>query len=286
MPILPYQARVFEELREHYLDFRDGPWRELALRPRWATLTVGPTGTGKTHLARALAEEFSVPLLVVSGANWVLMGCSDRAGEPTLRLVAQALLTDPKTILFIDEVDKLADNCPWTTYLRTEMFLLLDRRFPDGLKMDGNDNDGSDVFFRGQATKILANQTYILGAGAFQSLWEQRNTLSGFGRDNGSDPITVPSSAVLAQNLPRELVNRFGAIQALPRPSYEDYRQMIQTVAGTLPEELKETYLAIGLAGCREALENAWGARYVERVLVQVLRLKRQAQSPAEIGAA
>jgi hypothetical protein len=57
---------------------------------------------------------------------------------------------------------------------------------------------------------------------------------------------------------------------------------MILMVAGTLPEKLRQTYLEIGLAGCREAWENSWGARYVERVLALALRRKRQAQPSIE----
>lgn len=72
-------------------------------------LLAGPPGTGKTMLARVLANEAGVPLIATSAATWL--------AESYLGQVLQAIRADFETarrhipsILFIDEIDGLSDR--------------------------------------------------------------------------------------------------------------------------------------------------------------------------------
>ncbi len=75
-------------------------------------LLIGPTGSGKTHLARNLAEILSVPFTVVDATEYTEAGYY---GKDVEVMVAELLFkTDhsieetQRGIIFIDEIDKIA----------------------------------------------------------------------------------------------------------------------------------------------------------------------------------
>lgn len=73
--------------------------------PKGALLT-GPPGTGKTLLAKAVAGEAGVPMLTISGSDFVQMYVG--VGASRVRdLFKQAKELSP-SIIFIDEIDAVA----------------------------------------------------------------------------------------------------------------------------------------------------------------------------------
>jgi cell division protease FtsH len=95
-----------EELRE-VVDFLKNPGKYQALGGRIprGVLLVGPPGTGKTMLARAVAGEAGVPFFSLSGSDFVEMFVG--VGAARVRdMFAQATARSP-AIIFIDELDAL-----------------------------------------------------------------------------------------------------------------------------------------------------------------------------------
>ena len=93
-----------EELEE-IVDFLKNPKKyiELGARIPKGILMVGPPGTGKTYLSKAVAGEAKVPFYSISGSDFVEMFVG--VGASRVRdLFEQAKKTVP-CIIFIDEID-------------------------------------------------------------------------------------------------------------------------------------------------------------------------------------
>lgn len=93
-----------EELKE-IVDFLKNPrkFMELGARIPKGVLLVGPPGTGKTYLSKAVAGEAGVPFFSISGSDFVEMFVG--VGASRVRdLFDQAKKNSP-CIVFIDEID-------------------------------------------------------------------------------------------------------------------------------------------------------------------------------------
>ncbi len=93
-----------EELSE-IVDFLENPRKfiELGARIPKGVLLVGPPGTGKTYLSKAVAGEAGVPFYIISGSDFVEMFVG--VGASRVRdLFTEAKKNSP-CIIFIDEID-------------------------------------------------------------------------------------------------------------------------------------------------------------------------------------
>ena len=93
-----------EDLQE-VVDFLKNPKKyiELGARIPKGILMVGPPGTGKTYLSRAVAGEAGVPFFSISGSDFVDM-CVGVGASRVRDLFEQAKKNAP-AIIFIDEID-------------------------------------------------------------------------------------------------------------------------------------------------------------------------------------
>jgi AFG3 family protein len=99
------QAKV--EVME-FVDFLKNPkkYKDLgATIPRGALL-VGPPGTGKTMLAKAVAGEAGVPFMSISGSDFVEMFVG--VGASRVRDLFKKAKEKSPSIIFIDEIDAVA----------------------------------------------------------------------------------------------------------------------------------------------------------------------------------
>jgi len=93
-----------EELRE-VIEFLKAPqkFQKLGGRIPKGVLLVGPTGTGKTLLAKAVAGEAAVPFLSISGSDFVEMFVG--VGAARVRDLFEQGKRNAPCIVFIDEID-------------------------------------------------------------------------------------------------------------------------------------------------------------------------------------
>jgi Cdc6-like AAA superfamily ATPase len=62
MEPLAHQQAALDEIVRRGRAYFAGGWLELPVVPRWPTLMTGPTGTGKTAVAKMAAETLSTEL--------------------------------------------------------------------------------------------------------------------------------------------------------------------------------------------------------------------------------
>jgi transitional endoplasmic reticulum ATPase len=102
---LQEQKRLLDAVIEHS-QMHDEVYDQVGLMPPRGILLAGPTGTGKTAMARALSGEKQVPLIAIDGpqlySKW--LGESERA----LREVFKKARRAAPCILFFDTMDALA----------------------------------------------------------------------------------------------------------------------------------------------------------------------------------
>ena len=93
-----------EELQE-IVDFLKNPrkYMELGARIPTGVLLVGPPGTGKTYLSRAVAGEAGVPFFSISGSDFVEMFVG--VGASRVRDLFEQAKKNSPCIVFIDEID-------------------------------------------------------------------------------------------------------------------------------------------------------------------------------------
>ena len=96
-----------EELEE-LVDFLRAPrkYTKLGARIPKGVLLVGPPGTGKTHLAKAVAGEAGVPFFSISGSDFVEMFVG--VGASRVRDLFEDAKKNAPCIVFIDEIDAVA----------------------------------------------------------------------------------------------------------------------------------------------------------------------------------
>ena len=92
------------ELKE-IVDFLKNPkkFTDLGARIPKGVILVGPPGTGKTMLAKAVAGESNVPFFRISGSDFVEMFVG--VGASRVRDLFETAKKNAPAIIFIDEID-------------------------------------------------------------------------------------------------------------------------------------------------------------------------------------
>jgi len=97
--------RLLDSIVEHS-HVHDGLYEQVGLAPPRGILLVGPSGTGKTAMARALSGEKQIPLIAIDGpqlySKW--LGESEKA----LREVFKKARRAAPCLLFFDTIDAIA----------------------------------------------------------------------------------------------------------------------------------------------------------------------------------
>lgn len=294
---LAHQKEALVEIIARAKAYYAGNWKNLPIRPRWHSLICGPTGVGKTALAALAAEATESSLLRISAPGWMPAGAHQRGTRESITVIAEHLARHDRTMLVIDELDKLVDggsltipggsasggSDSWRSYVRGEIYDLTDGRWPSGLRPpDGEDCSEIplDVL-----TSKLRESTFIVGIGTFQAWYDQSSARRsmGFGADLETSCAQITAD-VVADRIPRELANRFNSdLIKLPDLQAADYRQIALEAERKLPADMQQAFRAEVRNRIEGAIDAKKGVRFLEECIMQVLKQASMAQvNPCE----
>lgn len=275
--ILPKQQAAFDRITAIGRIVLSLDRKQFPLSVRTNTLITGESGAGKSFLVRAAAQELEFSMLSITTSEWMLLGSAGRGAAPTWPRIHEFLMRCtnlPGGIILLDELDKICDKTSWTTYLRSEAFMLLDLTVPTNLV--DRDGDAISEARIEAAQRVLRSKILVIGAGAFQSIWDDRQRPE-VGFLSAENRITSPDMGDLFRSLPREILARFGSnIIALPSLVENDYFQMLDVFADQMPDFWKPRFTKLGRERIPEAARLKLGPRFCEELVLEMVLAERQ----------
>lgn len=173
---------------------------QLLLKPKCFALLAGPTGAGKSAIAKLLAKKLDAHFLHLSYGGWLPQGVS-KDYQPTTYKILEAAAEHERVVVFIDEFDKLGSqsNSEWHRSLMADIYLMLDGAWPiAAYRRHAKVQDA--------VADPKTDNIYVLAAGTWQSVTSSTKGRIGFG-GSGENPIDEMIREI--QAIPTELLARF-----------------------------------------------------------------------------
>lgn len=226
-------------------------------------LLIGPTGSGKTMLARAVAKYLDVPFVVADATNLTEAGY---VGEDVESMVAMLLsLADndvakaERGIVFIDEIDKIARKSEHTSITRdvsgegVQQALL---KLVEGTKCRVSPV-GKRKHPQGETVEVDTKNILFIAGGAFVGLENVitnrvQGTSIGFGADVKSKNDKAELSSVTPEDLTRfgmipEFIGRFTTTITLKELTLDQLVSVLTSIKNSFIEQYKYLFSLDGI---------------------------------------
>jgi ATP-dependent Clp protease ATP-binding subunit ClpX len=253
-------------------------------------LLIGPTGCGKTLLARALADALAVPFVVVDVTGLTQAGYAgedvDSVAEALFRAAGGDVALAERGIVFLDEIDKLARRS--IGQARGTLDVSGEAVQQSLLKIVEGAQVRVGVGPQGRTAEMSTENVLFLAGGAFTELTEiaeerARRGAMGFNADpRAVRAATEPDFEDLVEfGMLPEFLGRFPVVSRLRELRVPELRRILQETEGALLPEFQTLFALDGVelrfdaAAVDRIAERAaglgTGARALRRILEDLL---------------
>lgn len=262
-------------------------------------IIVGPTGTGKTLLARSIAKLLDVPFCIVDATVFTEAGYVGEDVESILSRLLQAADYDQeraeKGIVFIDEIDKIArksDNPSITRDVSGEGVQQSILKLLEGTVVNVPPKGGRKHPDQDYVHMDTKNILFICG-GAFDNIERkiaQRLNTHTLGYSNSKDAKRVDESNIISLILPcdlrsfgliPELIGRLPIVTYLNQLDKEALRKILTEPKDSIIKQFQTIFSMDGVRLTfseetldfivQKALENKLGARGLRGILENIM---------------
>ena len=283
----PGQREILETIRPILRLATSSVRGKLNLATRTHTLIAGPSGSGKSYIARALSKETRLPLWESNVSSWIVLG--SRAGKSSLADLVDWIHTHPKGIIFLDELDKPFPNSnsgnmsvsqisssDWINAIRMEIHDILDARIPaasiqvdessfSGIYYESFNHTEVQALVKADVERKLRTSFLVLGAGTWQHVWRKKGNAIGF-VDSVEDVVFIDHHK-LANSINPEILLRFRNKVMFIRPMTQgDFYTVLRDQLTLIPTEYRHRFKEMVHIAIPKALEYGLGMRVFEEI--------------------
>ena len=263
-------------------------------------LLIGPTGVGKTYLARNLAKVMRMPFVITDATTLTEAGYVGDDVETVLQRLLQAADGDVQRaqhgIVYIDEIDKIARKSGKNTSITRDVsgegvqqaLLKILEGTTATVPLDGTRRRHDQ-----ETAQIDTSDILFICGGAFAGLDDIIRRRTGAGSSGFGAPLrdrTAPEGALLRQvsaddlcefGLLPEFVGRLPVISVLNELTLDDLRRVLVEPANALVRQYQELFRQDGVrlsftdeaitAIARTAFDRGVGARGLRAIIEKTL---------------
>lgn len=247
-------------------------------------LLIGPTGTGKTHLAETIAKNLDIPLAIVNTSSLTSAGyIGEDVSSVIERLWKDAngdIEKAEKGIIFLDEIDKNASSVGGTNNkdvsgkaVQQELLKILEgdviKIFPDG---DKNNRRS------GESVEINTKDILFIAGGAFVGLKDKPGVqIDALGQTKQEASSITDTEELIQYGMIPEFIGRFPMVVELNDITEETMKKILTIPKDNILEQFKNLFDSSGVKVkfgeefiskvAKEALVKKTGARGLRNII-------------------